>query len=73
MSKRSARLLLLPSLLVAALCPAPPSLAEAELVSFGSSWSYVDHGSDQGTAWRALGFDDASWSTGAAAFGYGFG
>ncbi|MCB0976841.1 MAG: beta galactosidase jelly roll domain-containing protein [Acidimicrobiales bacterium] len=39
--------------------------------SFGSTWAYQDDGSDQGTAWRLPGFDDSTWSTGAAPLGWG--
>ncbi|MEM7392029.1 MAG: hypothetical protein AAF492_06730, partial [Verrucomicrobiota bacterium] len=42
-------------------------------ISTGSVWRYLDDGSDQGTAWRNLGFDDSSWSNGAAQLGYGDG
>ena len=41
------------------------------LVAAGSTWRYLDDGSDQGTAWRAPGFNDASWASGAAELGYG--
>ncbi len=41
------------------------------LVSSGSSWNYLDDGSDQGTAWREPEFDDSAWSQGVAEFGYG--
>jgi hypothetical protein len=34
-------------------------------------WKYLDNGTDQGTAWNTLGFDDSSWATGAAELGYG--
>jgi VCBS repeat-containing protein len=34
-------------------------------------WRYLDNGSNQGTAWRAPGFDDSTWSTGRAELGYG--
>jgi hypothetical protein len=37
----------------------------------GSTWRYRDDGSNQGTAWRAPTFNDASWSSGGARFGYG--
>lgn len=50
-----------------------PLLAQTELVPFGSSWKYLDNGSNQGTAWRNSGFDDASWSSGNGQFGYGDG
>jgi hypothetical protein len=41
------------------------------LVAAGSAWKYLDDGSDPGPAWRALGFNDAGWSNGPAALGYG--
>ena len=43
------------------------------LVSERSAWRYLDTGSDQGTAWRAPGFNDSAWSTGLAQLGYGDG
>ncbi len=43
------------------------------LVAAGSDWRYLDDGSDQGTAWRAPGFDDSGWKHGAAQLGYGDG
>lgn len=42
-----------------------------DLVSKGNTWRYLDDGSDQGTAWRSPGFDDALWNVGTAQFGYG--
>jgi Calcineurin-like phosphoesterase/Bacterial Ig-like domain/Purple acid Phosphatase, N-terminal domain len=42
-------------------------------ISFGSSWKYLDNGSNQGTAWRATGFNDAAWASGNAQLGYGDG
>ncbi|MEM7272137.1 MAG: hypothetical protein AAF547_03565 [Actinomycetota bacterium] len=42
-------------------------------IPFGSTWSYLDDGSDQGTAWRQPGFDAASWAVGPAQLGYGDG
>ena len=44
-----------------------------DLVSAGATWSYLDDGSDQGSAWRETAFDDSSWSTGAAELGFGEG
>jgi len=41
------------------------------LVPAGALWSYLDDGTDQGTAWRAPGFDDSSWPWGFAEMGYG--
>ncbi len=43
------------------------------LVPRGSSWRYLDDGSNQGSAWTALNFNDNSWSTGDARLGYGNG
>ncbi|MEX2188303.1 MAG: cadherin-like domain-containing protein, partial [Pirellulales bacterium] len=31
------------------------------LLPRGSVWRYLDTGSDQGTAWRAAGYDDSAW------------
>jgi hypothetical protein len=35
-----------------------------------SNWRYLDTGADQGTAWRAPSFNDASWRSGTAPLGY---
>lgn len=45
--------------------------AQTVIFSFGSSWKYLDNGSNQGTAWRNSSFNDASWASGNGAFGYG--
>ena len=39
----------------------------------GSSWRYLDDGSDQGVAWQASNFDDGAWGFGAGPLGYGDG
>jgi len=39
----------------------------------GDSWKYLDDGSDQGTAWQALSFNDAAWNSGPGQLGYGDG
>ena len=46
-------------------------VAETEVLPFGSGWSYLDDGSDQGTAWRGPAFDASSWDTGRGELGYG--
>jgi len=46
---------------------------EQTLVPAGAVWRYLDDGSDQGTAWRALGFNDGGWRSGQAQLGYGDG
>ncbi len=43
------------------------------IIPYGSTWKYLDNGSNQGTAWRASGFADGSWASGAAELGYGDG
>ena len=43
------------------------------IIPASSSWKYLDNGSNQGTAWRAASFNDASWPTSNAEFGYGDG
>lgn len=40
------------------------------LIALGADWKYFDRGIDQGTAWRGIGFDDSSWLSGCAQFGY---
>ncbi len=47
--------------------------ADTTLLSAGATWTYLDNGIDQGTAWRNPGFNDSGWSSGAARFGYGDG
>src|SRR5439155_1190609 len=49
------------------------SPAQTTLVSTGSVWKYLDDGSDQGSAWQTLPFDDVSWASGPAPLGYGGG
>ncbi len=41
------------------------------LLGAGAIWKYLDDGSDQGTAWRDAGFNDAGWESGPAQLGYG--
>ncbi|WP_081990590.1 metallophosphoesterase [Sporocytophaga myxococcoides] len=47
--------------------------AQTTLISLGSSWKYMDNGSNQGTTWKDAGFSDASWASGNAQLGYGDG
>ena len=49
------------------------SPAQTTLVSTGSVWKYLDDGSDQGTAWQGILFDDTAWAAGPAQLGYGDG
>ena len=53
--------------------PTDPPPPRTDLVPVGSSWRYLDDGSDQGSAWRQPGFDDTSWPVGAGQLGFGDG
>lgn len=50
-----------------------PASFGAALVPFGSTWKYLDDGSDQGTAWRTADYEDDGWLAGPAQLGYGDG
>jgi hypothetical protein len=52
---------------------APQVLFAQTLVPAGSVWKYLDNGSNQGTAWRAVSFNDSGWASGPAQLGYGDG
>jgi regulation of enolase protein 1 (concanavalin A-like superfamily) len=41
------------------------------VVPAGSTWKYLDDATDQGTNWRATGYSDGAWSSGAGPFGFG--
>ena len=41
------------------------------LLPSGSTWKYLDNGSNLGTDWRLPTFDDATWPSGPAELGYG--
>ncbi len=42
-----------------------------DLVPAGSTWRYLDNGSNAGTAWRSPTFSDSKWKLGPAELGYG--
>ncbi|MDB4429430.1 lamin tail domain-containing protein [Akkermansiaceae bacterium] len=42
-----------------------------DFIVVGDEWKYLDDASDQGTAWREVGFDDGSWEAGPSELGYG--
>jgi hypothetical protein len=44
-----------------------------DILLAGSVWKYLDDGSDQGTAWRNVVFNDSAWASGPAELGYGDG
>lgn len=41
------------------------------LIEQGSEWKYLDDGSNQGTDWQQLAFNDDDWQMGLAELGYG--
>jgi len=43
------------------------------LIRRGANWRYKDDGSNQGTAWRYLNFNESRWAEGPAQLGYGDG
>lgn len=43
------------------------------LIRPGEVWKFQDTATDEGTAWRLPGFNDASWKSGAGQLGYGQG
>jgi hypothetical protein len=47
--------------------PTPPRV----IVPMAANWKFLTNGSNQGTAWQSPGFDDSSWSSGMAQFGFG--
>ena len=54
--------------------PPPPATSNpTNLVALNATWKYLDNGSDQSTAWRAVDFDDSQWHSGPAQLGYGDG
>ena len=40
-------------------------------INTGHVWKYLDNGSNQGTGWRAVGFNDTAWASGPSSLGYG--
>src|SRR6185295_3827599 len=60
------------ALLAAVLTLAAPSARAADtLVSTGAVWKYLDNGSNQGTNWQRIEFDDRTWTNGPAQLGFG--
>jgi hypothetical protein len=61
------------ALLFALATPLQAGTSTDTLVARGSTWTYLDDGSDQGSAWKESVFNDALWGSGAAHIGYGDG
>ena len=52
---------------------ATSSATAEELIATGATWLYLDDGSNQGTRWREVEFDDSAWRSGLAQLGFGDG
>ena len=74
-ARRRTRLFMKPLLLFLFALGLSPAGAQSPVtfVPLRSTWKYLDNGTNQGTAWRALGFDDNAWAAGPAELGYGDG
>ncbi len=51
----------------------PPPEETVVPITLGSTWKYDDTGTDRGTGWLALAYDDTAWRSGSAQLGYGDG
>jgi hypothetical protein len=51
--------------------PTEQTVTLTTLIARGSTWKYLDDGSNQGTAWRAVNFPYNTWSNGVAQLGFG--
>jgi hypothetical protein len=58
---------------VASATPVNSTSTGVVFISTGSTWKYLDNGSNQGTAWRSRSFSDSAWKSGSAQLGYGDG
>ncbi|MEJ7767159.1 MAG: metallophosphoesterase [Chitinophagaceae bacterium] len=62
------------TLSVILLCFYCHAFADSTFIKFGSSWKYLDDGTDPGTSWKEkISPATDSWATGKAEFGYGNG
>ena len=50
---------------------ATPGAAETIAIPVNSVWKYEATGTDLGSGWRGLGYDDSAWPSGPGALGYG--
>ncbi len=69
--KKIMKIRLLTSLLILYVCGVYAQ--SVTLVEPGSSWKYLDNGSNQGSSWKASSFNDAAWASGNAELGFGQG
>jgi PKD repeat protein len=50
-----------------------PASGPDTLVAAGATWRYLDNGSNPGTNWRGVAYNDSLWQSGQAELGYGDG
>ncbi|MBS1576273.1 MAG: metallophosphoesterase [Bacteroidetes bacterium] len=62
-----------PAILLALVIVTLQLYAQTTIIPYGSSWKYLDNGSNQGTTWTAASFNDAAWAAGNGQLGYGDG
>jgi acid phosphatase type 7 len=67
------RICLAISVLLLVLTSSRVQSADQILVAAGSSWRYNDSGTNLGTGWRGVTYNDGSWLSGLAQLGYGDG
>lgn len=48
-----------------------PAKPARQLINESASWAFLDDGTDAGTEWRELEFNDSAWPLGVGQFGYG--
>ena len=53
--------------------PIKPDHLQETLIPHGAIWKYLDDGSNQGTDWRNVSFNDSAWFSGPSKLGYGDG
>ena len=53
--------------------PIKPDPLQDTLIPHGAIWKYLDDGSNQGTDWRNVSFNDSTWFSGPSKLGYGDG
>jgi VCBS repeat-containing protein len=70
---RLPKLTLVLPLLLCVLAGTRSQTADQILVAPGAVWRYNDSGTNLGTAWRAVSYNDGAWRTGPAQLGYGDG
>lgn len=58
-------------LLILSICIS--AFSQTTLIAAGSSWKYLDNGSNQASTWTTAAFNDAAWASGNAQLGFGDG